>query len=143
MSDTPRFETYVEDGTIYVGSPDGPLAVGSVDAAIELLGGPSWTISYPDTVVDRHPELDTEDAGLTVDVVDMIHAMTHSRRFVETLAAQPATVRPAADDAADSAGYPEDSAAEDAPATDATVEVSPRLGLFAGKLLENLESGID
>ena len=139
MSDTPRFETYVEDGTIYVGSPDGPLAVGSVDAAIKLLGGPSWTISYPDAVVDRHPELDTEDAGLTVDVVDMIHAMTHSRRFVETLAAQPVTVRPAAD----SDGSRGDSGAEDAPATDVTVEVSPRLGLFVGKLLENLESGID
>ncbi|PSP17346.1 hypothetical protein BRC62_04880 [Halobacteriales archaeon QH_10_67_13] len=143
MSDTPRFETYVEDGTIYVGSPDGPLAVGSVDAVIELLGGPSWMISYSDAVVDRHPELDTEDAGLTVDIVDMIHAMTHSQRFVETLAAQPATARPTTDDAAGPAGSPGNSGAKDTSAADATVEVSPRLGLFVGKLLENLESGID
>ncbi|ERH10387.1 MAG: hypothetical protein J07HX64_02160 [halophilic archaeon J07HX64] len=42
--------------------------------------------------------------------------MTHSERFVETLAAQPAT------------------------ATEG--DISPRLGLFVGKLLENLESGV-
>jgi hypothetical protein len=54
---------------------------------------------------------------LTVDVVDIINAMTHSERFVETLAAQPA--EPASED-----------------------DISPRLGLFVGKLLENLESGV-
>lgn len=112
----PRYETYVEDGTIYIRTGDDPLAVGPVDEAVEAVGGPAWTITYSLEVKRRHPDLDTADEGLTVDVVDIIHAMTHSERFVETLAAQPA-----------------DSGEDD---------ISPRLGLFVGKLLENLESGV-
>jgi hypothetical protein len=113
----PRYETRVEDGTIYVGTADGALAVGAVEDALAVVGGPSWTITYSEEQKERHPELDTSDEGLTVDVVDMMQAMTHSDRFVETLAAQPA--EPTGDE-----------------------EVSPRLGLFVGKLLENLESGV-
>jgi hypothetical protein len=112
-----RYETFVEDGTIYVGSADGPLAVGDLAAAIDAVGGPSWTITYSTELKERHPEMDTSDEGLTVDVVDMINAMTHSEQFVEALAAQPAETAPEAD-------------------------ISPRLGLFVGKLLENLDSGV-
>ncbi|PSP27197.1 hypothetical protein BRC65_07325 [Halobacteriales archaeon QH_2_65_14] len=112
-----RYETYVKDGRIYVGTDNGPLEVGDVDSAIETVGGPSWTIRYSEEAKERHPDMDISDEGLTVDVVDMINAMTHSERFVETLAAQPAE--------------PNDGD-----------EISPRLGLFAGKLLENLESGV-
>lgn len=113
----PRYETYVDDGTIYIRTGDGPLVVGPVADAVEAVGGPAWRITYPPEVTQRHPELDTADEGLTVDVVDIVHAMTHSERFVETLAAQPAD-----------------------PASEG--EISPRLGLFVGKLLENLESGV-
>jgi hypothetical protein len=113
-----RYETTVEDGTIYVGTDDGPLEVGDVEDAIETVGGPSWTIVYSEEERERHPEMDTSDEGLTVDVVDMLRAMTHSERFVETLAAQPA-----------------DPADEE--------DISPRLGLLVGKLLNNLESGLD
>jgi len=112
-----RYSTTVEDGTVYVGTPDGRLAVGPVDDALEVVGGPSWTIRYSEEQKQRHPEMDTSDEGLTVDVVDMMQAMTHSERFVETLAAQPAEPRDGD-------------------------RVSPRLGLFVGKLLENLESGL-
>jgi hypothetical protein len=114
----PRYATHVEDGIIYVGTGDGRLAVGDVSTALDVVGGPSWTITYSAEEKDRYPETDTSDEGLTVDVVDMMQAMTHSERFVETLAALPA--EPTADD-----------------------NVSPRLGLFVGKLLENLESGVD
>ena len=113
-----RYETTVEDGTIYVGTGDGPLEVGRVEDAVETVGGPSWTIVYSEEERERHPEMDTSDEGLTVDVVDMLRAMTHSERFVETLAAQPA-----------------DPADEE--------DISPRLGLLVGKLLNNLESGLD
>jgi len=115
-----RYETKVEDGTIYVGTEDGPLEVGALEDAIAVVGGPSWTITYSEEEMERHPEMDTSDEGLTVDVVDMLRAMTHSERFVETLAAQP----------------PE-------PSDDGDEDVSPRLGLFVGKLLESLESGVD
>lgn len=112
-----RYETWVEEGTIYVGTADGPLEVGALQETLETVGGPSWTISYSAEAKQRHPEMDTSDEGLTVDVVDIIHAMTHSERFVETLRAQPTD-----------------------PPDDA--DISPRLGLFVGKLLENLESGV-
>jgi hypothetical protein len=114
----PRYDTFVEDGTIYVGTSDGPLEVGAVADALGVVGGPSWTITYSEEAKQRHPEMDTSDEGLTVDVVDMMQVMTHSERFVQTLAAQPT----------------------DAPDDE---DVSPRLGLFIGKLLENLESGVD
>jgi hypothetical protein len=113
-----RYATQVENGTVYVGTGDGRLEVGEVDAAIGIVGGPSWTIRYSEEYRRRHPDADTADEGLTVDVVDMAQAMTHSERFVETLAAQPAEP------------------------TDGD-DVSPRLGLFVGKLLENLENGVD
>lgn len=114
----PRYDTFVDDGTIYVYTSDGPLEVGGVADALSVVGGPSWTITYSEEARQRHPELDTSDEGLTVDVVDMMQAMTHSERFVRTLAAQPRAT-------------PDDE------------DVSPRLGLFVGKLLENLESGVD
>jgi hypothetical protein len=61
--------------------------------------------------------METDDEGLVVDVVDILNAMTHSERFIETLAAQPMAV----------------------PESDT---LSPRAGLFVGKLLENLENGV-
>jgi len=112
-----RYGTHLEDGTVYVGTDDGLLEIGDLETIIEVVGGPSWTIRYSDEQKQRHPTMDTSDEGLTVDVADMMQAMTHSGRFVQTLAAQPA-----------------------APQDDE--DVSPRLGLFAGKLLENLESGV-
>lgn len=112
-----RYETVVEDDTIYVGSPNGLIEVGDLESALDAVGGPSWEITYSEELKERHPELDTGDEGLIVDVVDIMNTMTHSRRFVDTLAAQPA--EPTDED-----------------------EVSPRLGLFVGKLLENLESGV-
>jgi len=69
--------------------------------------------------------MDTSDEGLTVDVVDMMHTMTFGERFVETMAAHPAEI-PRED------GQDEQSDA-----------ISPRMGLFVGKLLENLENGVD
>ena len=146
-----RYETEISANTIYVGTPDGVLPVGSLDTAVAVVGGPSWEITYSEAFLNSHPEADTSDVGLTVDVVDMINAMTHSERFVKTLAAQPAapavSESPPLDDAAGTsfdrtetepaAGRPPQAAL---PADSA---VSPRLGLFIGKLLENLENGID
>lgn len=113
-----RYGTIVEDGTVYVATDDGPIEIGTVDAIIDLVGGPAWTIEYDEEDLERYPHLDTSDAGLTVDVVDSIHAMTFGEGFVETLAAQPGT-----------AADPEDG-------------ISPRLGLFVGRLIENLEYGV-
>ena len=112
-----RFGTRVENGQVYVDTPDGELRVGELAQAVELAGGPAWTIEYSEWFRRRHPEVPTSDEGLVVDVADMTAAMTHDRRFVETLAAQSPEPR------------------EDG--------VSPRMGLFVGKLLDNLQFGVD
>ena len=112
-----RYETFIEDGTVYVASDDGPIEVGPLADIIDTVGGPAWRITYTESQKERYPQMETDDEGLVVDVVDMLNAMTHSRKFVETLAAQPGTV----------------------PNSDT---VSPRAGLFVGKLLENLENGV-
>lgn len=112
-----RFDTVIEENTIYVGSPDGLVEVGDLDQALAVIGGASWEITYSDELKERHPEVDTSDEGLIVDTVDIMNAMTHSRRFVETLSALPREP------------------------TDGD-DVSPRMGLFIGKVLENLESGV-
>ncbi|MFB6152487.1 MAG: hypothetical protein ABEJ40_11840 [Haloarculaceae archaeon] len=119
----PRYETFVEDGTVYVGAPDGRLEVGDLDVVLSAVGGPSWTITYSDEEKRHYADMDTSDEGLTVDVVDMMHTMTFGERFVETMAAHPTETAgdgPHADDA-----------------------ISPRMGLFVGKLLDNLENGVD
>lgn len=154
MTATPdRYETEVRADTIYVGTPDGILPVGSLDVAVTVVGGPSWQIAYSEAFVDSHSDIDTSDAGLTVDVVDMINAMTHSERFVRTLAAQPVSA------AVSESLHPDNKAGLSLTPTETEPEakpnqppqasppaddiVSPRLGLFIGKLLENLETGID
>ena len=112
-----RYDTVIEEDTVYVGSDDGPIEVGPLDDIVETVGGPAWTIRYTTAEKERYPEMMTDDEGLVVDVVDMLNAMTHSERFAETLAAQPLSV----------------------PDSDT---ISPRAGLFVGKLLENLENGV-
>ena len=114
-----RYPTIVEDGWVYVGREDDRIAIGSVAEIVETVGGPAWTIRYTEAEKQRHPEMDTSDEGLTVDVVDMLQTMTHSERFVQTLAAHPVDIE-----------------------TDDPDASSPRTGLFVGKLLENLEHGV-
>ncbi|MFC6939539.1 hypothetical protein ACFQE8_06100 [Salinirubellus sp. GCM10025818] len=115
--DGARFATVVEEGRVRVQTRDGLLSVADFDAVVEAVGGPAWTIEYTDWHHERYPDLDTSDEGLTVDVRDIVEAMEHDERFVRILQAMPATA----------------------------VEggLSPRAGLFVGKLLENLQSGVD
>lgn len=113
-----RYGTTVREGRVFVTHPDGSEAfqVGTVDAVLRLVGGPAWTIEYADWQRERYPDLDTADAGITLDVVDVMAAMTFAPPFVESLRA-----------------LPTDSS---------TGDVSPRLGLFAGKLVAELQGGL-
>lgn len=114
----PCCETVIEEGYLYVEGPDGRVGVGPIDDVVALVGGPAWTITYSERQKRRHPDLDTADEGLVVDVVDVASAMTPGAEFREALASLPAT--------------PVDGG-----------DVSPRLGLFVGRLLENLETGLE
>lgn len=113
-----RHGTEVRDGRVYVRTPDGSVRVGRVADVLELVGGPAWTIEYSEWHRTRYPALDTSDEGLTVDVVDVIAAMEFDRPFVETLRALPAGPR-------------------------GGDEVPPRLGLFVGRLLGDLQTGVE
>jgi hypothetical protein len=109
-----RYGTVVRDGVVYVEGPDRPVEVGPEERVVGAVGGPAWRISYSDWQRERY-DLDDTDEGLVVDVRDMLRALEHDRSFVDALAACP---REASDD------------------------TSPRLELFVGKLLENLQSGL-
>jgi hypothetical protein len=116
-SQAARYGTVVGDGRIAVATGEGRLHVGRVETVIGLVGGPAWTITYSEAQKRRYPDVDTDDEGLTVDVVDMINNMRLERAFVESLQVLP-----------------------DEPLEDRTV--SPREGLFVGRLLDELETGL-
>lgn len=113
-----RYTTTVADGTVYIDGDIERIEVGELETIIDVVGGPAWTIEYNDEDRRRYPNLDMSDEGLTIDVRDTIEAMTFDARFVKTLKAQP----------------------HETP--DESDELSPRLGLFTGRLLENLEYGV-
>ena len=113
-----RSGTIVEDGMVYVEADLGRIEVGTVDDIVELVGGPAWTIRY-DEATRARSDVDTSDEGLTIDVVDTVNEMTFGPTFLQALRAQPGE--------------------SPFPGADA---VSPRLGLFVGRLLENLEYGV-
>lgn len=113
-----RYPLTVQEGTVYAETEAGALEVGDLDTIIDIIGGHAWTIRY-DEAERQNPALDTSDEGLTVDVVDTIENMTLGEEFVETLRAQPSRVL-----------------------TEQPDVVPPRLGLFVGRLIENLEYGM-
>lgn len=114
-----RYGTHVRDGTVYVATGNGDLPVGSYDAVVEAVGGPSWTISYSPWVREHYPDLDTDDEGITLNVRDFVESLTHDERFIDALAACP-----------------------DRP-VNSEDPLSPRLGLFVGRLVQRLERGLE
>jgi len=106
----------VTDGRVYVEGPEGPVAVGALSEIVAAVGGPAWEITYSDWERKRYRNLDTGDEGLVVDVGDVVRAMEHDAGFARALAACPAETE--GDD------------------------LSPRAGLFVGRLLDQLQSGL-
>lgn len=113
------FGTSVRGGEVYVCGPDGDLRVGPLDAVVTAVGGPAWTITYSEWQRRRYPHLDTSDEGIVVDVCDFVDSMTCPAWFVEALAALPDERVNRAD------------------------PLSPRLGLFVGHLVRQLEFGLE
>ncbi len=113
------FGTSLREGEVYVGGPDGDVRIGPLSAVLTAVGGPAWTISYSAWQRERYPHLDTSDEGIVVDVRDYVDAMTCPAWLVEALAALP-----------DERVNPDD-------------PLSPRLGLFVGHLVRQLEFGLE
>jgi hypothetical protein len=113
-----RHQIRLHDATVYVGTGEEAIWVGDIAVIRTLIGGAAWTITYTDRQKARYPDLDTSDEGLTIDIVDFINDMEIEAAFREILAELPVEKQHAD-------GVP------------------PRTGLFTGRLLEELETGLD
>ena len=81
-----RFESKIDDGTLYVESPDDWIEVGTVEDIVELVGGETYTIEYDDyaQAVDW---VDTDEEGrLSFDVVETIEEFSFQEEFIVQLA---------------------------------------------------------
>jgi hypothetical protein len=117
-SSVSRYRTRLQDGVVYIGGGKDALWVGELTDILALVGGPAWTITYSERQKHRYPDLDTADEGLTIDIVDFINDMQVEASFCDILARLP-TQKQHQDG------------------------VSPRTGLFTGRLLEELETGLE
>jgi hypothetical protein len=113
-----RYGTVVDDGDVFVRTREGRLRVGALEEIVSLAGGPAWEISYTERQKRRYPDLDTSDEGLVVDVVDIVNAMVLDDGFLDALETLPAEA-------------------------DGEADVAPRTGLFVGRLLGYLETGLE
>jgi len=93
-----RFQTRIDDGTLYVEGEDGWLEVGAMDDIVDIVGGETYTLEY-DERQQAVSWLDTDDEGrITFDVRETIDDISFDREFVTNLAN--------ADLEADPGGYP-------------------------------------
>lgn len=82
-----RFETVLENGTLYVEATWGLLEVGTLEELYELVGGETYTIEYEDDYSRAVDWLDLDDDGvMTIGVRETLETMTFPATFVETLA---------------------------------------------------------
>lgn len=80
-----RFESKIDDGTLYVESPNGWIEVGAVDDIVDLVGGETYTIEYGDyaQAVDW---VDTDEEGrMSFDVVETIESFSFQEDFIAQL----------------------------------------------------------
>ena len=83
-----RYDTKVSDETIRVQTDEEWIEVGDVGTVVELLGSPTYTITYDHP--ERYDWLDTdEDGRMTFDVVETIDSYTFDADFVNELASTP------------------------------------------------------
>ncbi|QGN07588.1 hypothetical protein Hrd1104_09930 [Halorhabdus sp. CBA1104] len=82
-----RYDTKLDDGTLYVQWDDGWLELGSMATIRDLLGGDTYEIEYDDDQ-SKVPWLENEleDNTLTFDVTEAITDMDFNGDFVSELA---------------------------------------------------------
>jgi len=81
-----RFQTRIDDGTLYVEDGGGWIEVGAMDDVVELVGGETYTLEYGERQ-QAVSWLDTDDQGrITFDVRETIDDLSFDREFVTNLA---------------------------------------------------------
>ncbi|WP_207589875.1 hypothetical protein [Halomontanus rarus] len=82
-----RYETRINDGTVYLETDDDELEIGDLETIIEVIGGETYTVSY-DERQRTQSWLETDDDGaMTVDVRETIEELPHQREVVAKLQA--------------------------------------------------------
>jgi len=116
-----RYETLVEDKTIYVEADVGRVEVGPLSDVLDFFGE-EYVVEYGDWEKERY-DVSFSDEGTRMPVQETIEAMSHDKTCIEWLASKPLAVEDAYDD-------PED----------ATFSTG-RMALFCGFLRDSLEHG--
>ncbi len=85
-----RYDTRIEDDTLYIEAEGDDLEVGSMADVCEILGGDSYTIEYEEDAVKAARWLRTDpDGTLSFDVRETIDDMDYDASFVKKIAAEP------------------------------------------------------
>lgn len=80
---TKRYETHIEDGTVYVDADVGRLKVGPYQDLINRFGE-EYEIQYREWEKERY-DVSFADEGMTIDLRETVEAMTHSEEAVQWL----------------------------------------------------------
>ena len=85
MTDQPRYEPRIKDGTLYLDGEGRSLEVGSMDHVVELAGGETYTIEYTDRQ-SAAAWLETDDDNrITFDVREVVGELPHTPDLVTNL----------------------------------------------------------
>lgn len=87
QQNTQRYDTSIEDGTIYVEADLGRVEIGPVSDIIQRFGD-TYVIEYDDWEKERY-DVSFADEGIEMDVRQTIESMTHSERIVKLLKEKP------------------------------------------------------
>jgi DNA-dependent RNA polymerase auxiliary subunit epsilon len=84
-----RYDTRIDDGTLYIEVGEEDMEMGSMDDVCEILGGETYTLEY-DEKAQAAGWLQTEDDGtITFDVRETIDDVDYNETFVEKMAEEP------------------------------------------------------
>jgi len=113
---TDRYETHIEDGTVYVDADVGRVEVGPYQDLINRFGE-EYEIEYDDWEKERY-DVSFADEGMTIQLRETVEAMTHSEDTVQWLRAKSMEAKP-----------------------NGSFDGGLRMALFAGLVSEALDNG--
>lgn len=84
-----RYDTRIDDGTLYIEVGEDDVEIGSIDDICEMLGGETYTLEYSDEA-QAAGWLQTDDDGtITFDIRETIDDMDYDETFVEKMVEEP------------------------------------------------------
>lgn len=84
-----RYDTRINDGTLYIEDDEDDLEIGTMDDICEILGGESYTIEYNEEAQAAGWLQTDEDGTITFDIPETIDELDYDKTFVQKMVAQP------------------------------------------------------